>query len=160
MRKVTIITCFSYYDSENYIFHPSHLKADLRRILSFSHNCIGCNLTDIHVLTDISPQESVQREVLNDFQSEVYRYISYKLDIQRRDYDRILSKLSNCESTPLIWLKKLCTIILSLRFKNPLCVLDRYRVTDTKLYKALLRKITPVIRNNNIVEFSNLFTSL
>lgn len=155
MRKVTVITCFSYHNNKKYTFHPNHLRSDLRRIISFSHNSIGCDLNDIYVLTDIVPSSNIRQEILEDFQFEVHKVLSSKNKIgsiywpglKTQDLNDICTELTL--KTPLKWLKQVC---------KDACNLIKVQINSVQLYEILLQKIVPVIRNTSIVEFASLFT--
>lgn len=137
MRKIIVITCFSYPDNQKYVFNPSYLKADLRRIIAFTHNQIGANLEDIYVLTDLIPSERTRKEILADFQSEVKQYL-------RRSpiYSQALELCSGYSESPLRWLHE-----ISKTFPGE------------GLYQKILHTLLPIIKTQTAVEFASLFTN-
>lgn len=153
MRKVTVITCFSYHNNKKYIFHPNHLRSDLRRIISFAHNAMGSDLNDIYVLTDIVPSANICQEIWEDFQFEVTKALSNKNKIGSVHWPGLntadLHNLDASMETPLKWLRKVC---------NQACATINYAINANQLYESLLQKIVPVIRNTSVVEFASLFT--
>jgi hypothetical protein len=131
-KKITIITCFSYEGNKKYMFNPQYLRSDLRRIISFSHNRIGCLLEDIYVISDIIPVKSIQDDIVNDFYNEVIKYLN-ELGVH-------VSYVSN-KSNPLKWLNYIC---------------DQLQIDG--LYEKIINTILPVIRTSNVIEFVSLFT--
>ena len=138
MQKVAVITCFSYLGNKKYVFNPEYLRSDLRRIVSFSHNKVGCPLDRIYVLTDIRPSDRIRKEILDDFQTAV----KAELQIPRE----VLRSSQKHEGRPLDWLRSLTQKIEPRRPHH--------------LYGRLLRQILPVIRSSSVVEFASLFTNL
>jgi hypothetical protein len=94
MSCISIISCFSYSDNRKYKFSPEHLRSDLRRIISFSHNQTGCTLGNTYIITDIQPREKIQKELLENFVIQVNEYLN------------ISSKYSGLK--PLEWLYNIC----------------------------------------------------
>lgn len=145
MQKVAVITCFSYLGNKKYVFNPEYLRSDLRMIISFSRNKIGCRLDHIHVLTDLRPSEQIRQEILHDFQIEVRTYLR-ELRVPPSQLDKALRSSLRYEDRPLNWLQVLSRTIEP---KRP-----------NHLYQRIIRQILPVIRNGNVVEFASLFTNL
>jgi len=140
MRNLTVITCFSYLGNEKYVFNPDYLRSDLRRILAFSLNKIGCSLKNVFVLSDILPAEHVRDEIFIEFQEEVedhLRDLGYRKPIVR-DHDM----------TPLDWLQKICNEAAHYLRKSP-----KY------LINGIIRDLLPILRSSNVVEFASLFTN-
>lgn len=157
MQKVTVITCFSYHNNKKYIFHPSHLRSDLRRIISFSHNRIGCDLDKMYVLTDIEPSPIICGEILEEFHLEVKKILSGHTLIGSIEWptlstvqlSNIFEHVSDCVDKPLKWLKGVCIHA---------CMMSKLSINHSIIYESLLQRIVPVIRNASIVEFASLFT--
>lgn len=137
-KKITIITCFSYTGNKKYVFNSQYLRSDLRRIISFSHNRIGCTLENIHVITDLQPIKQVQEEILNDFRVEVINYLR-ELKIFHDHFETTII------TSPLNWLRCLCQKIS--------------KTKSNDLYDKVTNVVLPVIRNSNVVEFASLFTN-
>ena len=147
MSCTTIISCFSYTGNKKYIFNVKYLRSDLRRILSFSHNQIGCSLSNIYVMSDIQPSEIIQNQILNDFCSEVIKYLK-ELGLFFGVYKGIsINHLKKIKMTPTQWLLNLCNKLISSK-------------KATNLYREIMRTILPVIRTSNVIEFASLFTNL
>ena len=140
-KKLTIITCFSYTGNRKYVFNPQYLRSDLRRIISFSQNRIGCALENTYVITDLCPTKELQDEILNDFCNEVIKYLR-DLGIFYGSYD-VLYNMS-----PLKWLRNLCKQI------SPCC--ER---KANAIYDKVVNTILPIVRSSNVVEFVSLFTN-
>lgn len=135
--KITVITCFCYRGNRKYLFNPQYLRSDLCRIILYSHNRIGCSLEDIYVITDISPIKETRTRILNDFQTEVLKYLC---ELGYRS-----TSLPKCSQPPLQWLKQIC---------------NQLSPNSTDLYQKITYAILPLIRSSNIVEFANLFANL
>lgn len=136
-KKITIIACFSYLGNKKYVFSPQYVRSDLRHIISFSHNRVGCELNNTYVITDLQPIKEIQEDFLNDFRLEVIDYLGELGFFD--DYDPITTD-------PLNWLQCICQKIVSGRKGDELY----YRVTNAVL---------PIIRNSNVIEFASLFTN-
>lgn len=139
MASITIITCFTYSNNRKFVFNPDHLRSDLRRIISFSHNHVGSSLKEIYVLTDIIPNERICNEIIRDFQEEVLKLLrsqKIKLDPQLINRSQIYRK------RPLEWLEYILKIVNS----------DHYR-------ENILQEILPIISRESSVEFASLFTN-
>lgn len=141
-KKISIVTCFSYEGNQKYVFNPKYLRSDLRRIISFTHNRIGCKLKNIYIITDIHPVKKIQDEILEDFCDEVIKYVN-ELGLFYGSYDRLHIKESD-KMNPLQWVKNLCQQIS----KKP-----------DILYHKIINTILPVIRSSNVIEFVSLFTN-
>jgi hypothetical protein len=147
MSCITIISCFSYTGSKKYAFSQKHIRSDVRKILSFSHNQIGCSLDNIYVMTDIKPLKTIQNEILNDFCSEVTEYLT-ELGLFFGSYHEIsIDYLKKIKMSPTQWLSNLCSQLISGKKAD-------------NLYKEIMRTILPVIRTCNIIEFASLFANL
>jgi hypothetical protein len=143
-KKITIITCFSYIGNKKYFFNPQYLRSDLRRIISFSHNRIGCSLENTYVITDLHPSKELQDEILNDFCTEVIDYFR-ELQLLYGHYDLPSTDyLRNIH--PLKWLYDLCKQLV-----------PDGKVDD--LYDIITNTILPIVRSSNVVEFVSLFTN-
>lgn len=142
MQKVAIITCFSYVGNKKYVFNPEYLRSDLRRIVSFSHQKIGCHFDHIHVLTDLQPSERIRQEILNDFQA----LVQVELQALRPLLTKALQSSRKYEQRPLDWLRSMTRVVEPRR--------------PDELYRRLLRRILPVLRSTSVVEFASLFTNL
>lgn len=139
MQNLTIITCFSYIGNRKYVFNPQYLRSDLRKIILFSHNRIGCSLENIYVLSDLTPNPELQDEILKDFKEEVEEYFN---EIGFR------SSIPDIREKPLVWLSKICEYTSRALNRN-----------KSDLYKEITNAILPIIRSSNVVEFVSLFTN-
>jgi len=141
MRKITVITCFSYTGNKKYVFNPSHLKSDLRRIISFSHNRMGCDLQRIYVLTDIVPSPEICTEILEDYHQVAERVLMKTMGMSKANIKTIFRQVQNYAARPLRWLKEVWK-----------------RLPGKINHEQLLKEIIPVLRNSSVVEFASLFT--
>lgn len=140
MSCISIISCFSYTGSRKYVFRSTHIKSDLRKILSFSHNRIGCSFDNIYIMTDIQPSKSIQSAICQDFCSKVIEYLQ-ELGLLN------CLPIEYCKDNPREWVLNICKQIIS----------DNKAI---KLYEEIMRKIILIIRNSNVIEFASLFTNL
>jgi hypothetical protein len=66
MYRTALIVCFNNHGYSEYHFDPINSRTDLRRALSFVMNRMGC--TNIHVITDLQPDEKVLLEIESERQ--------------------------------------------------------------------------------------------
>lgn len=136
MSSITIITCFTYPDNRKFVFNPDHLRSDLRRVLTFSHNQIGSSLKEIYVLTDILPDERICNGIISDFQEEVMsslRKRDLNIDIQTLNRSQIHRR------RPLEWLN--------------------YLLKNSSLAETIATEILPILNKESSIEFASLFTN-
>lgn len=131
-RKTTVILCFTYTDDKKYKFNSAYLRSDLRRIISFSHNRIGCMLENTYIITDIQPNRKIRDEIIDDFCTEVIKYL--------KEIKFPINDLSYCKGNPFKWVKSICG-------------------NDEMLYNKIINTILPVIRSSNVIEFASIFTN-
>lgn len=146
-KKVTIVTCFSYMGNRKYVFNPQYLRSDLRRIISFSHNRIGCSLENTYVITDLHPSKELQNEILKDFCSEV---ISYFRELGFLYDSYLMPPTDHLRNIgPFKWLYFLCNQVIP----------DSNSRKINDLYDDTINTILPVVRSSNVVEFVSLFAN-
>lgn len=142
MQDKAVITCFSYNNNRKYMFNSDYLRSDLRRILSFVLNKIGCPLNDITILTDISPYGNIVDEIRAAFQDEVEKYLH---DI---GYHKPIIRTGKGGIHLLEWLHKICREASKYVGKS-----------EHHLFRGITREVLPIMRSSNVIEFVSLFTN-
>lgn len=142
MQNKIIITCFCYNGNRRYMFNPDYLRSDLRRIISFILNKIGCLLNNITILTDLSPQGQIVDEIRIDFQDEVEDYL------RDMGYRKPIIRTGRGGIHLLEWLHKIC--------REASKYLDK---SERHLFRDITQTILPIIRSSNAIEFASLFTN-
>jgi len=137
MDIITVLTCFSYSENKQYVFHPDYLRSDLRRLCDYCLNYVNCKYQNIYVLTDLVPNVGIQDEIRFGFQTQVENYL------RRKGY--LIPVIKNTSKYPLVWLKRCCQEIV------------KSKISWDKLYDKILRRILPIIQSSNSVEFASLF---
>lgn len=136
MRKVSIITCFTYRMNPRHLFNTEYLASDLRRVVLFAINSINCNPEDLYVLTDLPRSDSVRTELLGRFKSSVREKL-LEQGVPKTLIARMEKDSRRYEDTPSIWLKSMSR-------------------TGELPVGSLLPEITP----DNVVETVSLFCNL
>lgn len=145
-KKTSIIICFAYTEDRKYEFNSEYLRSDLRSIVTFSHNQTGCLLENTYIITDILPVKKIQDEILDDFCTEVIKYLR-ELGGLTDSYSAVsVEYVQKFKLTPLQWLYNLCKQVTS-------------KANASNLYNKIITTILPVIREMNAIEFASLFTN-
>jgi len=130
MKNIAILTCFTYTNAKDYKpFLHEDIKSDLRRLLPFCSNRIGCAMENIYVLTDIIPDPKVQQLIIQNYVNQVVKYFNRKGINNIPEY--------NFNIKPTHWCHD-----LSKKYATQLGINSRH---DLKTY--------------NIIEFASCFTS-
>ena len=136
MSNYAVIVCFTYVKNSRYALNPRYVKADLRRVLTYSFNHLKNSLEHTSIITDILPEKYKIDEVNLSFQHEV---ISFLTDT----YSHLKGATPNTNLFPLKWLYQFC---------------QEHKLDYPEIYGRVKTEITPVIRTSNVIEFAYLFT--
>ena len=136
MSNYAVIVCFTYVKNARYALNPRYVKADLRRVLTYSFNHLKNSLERTSIITDILPEKYKIDEVNLSFQHEVISFLA--------DSGLINAGASpNTNLFPLKWLYQFC---------------QEHKLDYKEIYARVKTEITPVIRTSNVIEFAYLFT--
>jgi hypothetical protein len=89
-------------------------------------------LENTYIITDIQPVKKIQDEIIDDFCTEVIRYL--------KEIEFCNNSLSHCKENPFKWVKGICG-------------------EDEVLYNKIINTILPIIRSSNVIEFASIFTN-
>jgi len=136
MTKTVVITCFSHPGNDKYAFNPLSLQSDLQRVLAFVTQKVKCKLSQVVVITDLSPKVNVCQDIFREYKEAALR-IARKFGFRQQ---------VPSAPTPSQWLKGLIKLAVSSGINPDL------------LTKRLNSEIVPVLSPDTIIELASLFT--
>ncbi len=141
MKNIAILTCFTYTNATDYkTFLDDDIKSDLRRLLPFCSNKIGCSMENIYILTDIIPNQNIQQNIINNYVNNVIKYFNSRGIKEIPTHD--------ISTKPSHWCYNIA---------------KKYApVLNTNLKQLLMEihnSMSHDLRNNNIIEFGSCFNT-
>ncbi len=67
MTTKTILTCFSYMKCKSFEFNDAYIRSDICGIVVYTLNSIAMKINKVHVITDLSINDFVAKEMYDDF---------------------------------------------------------------------------------------------
>lgn len=96
MSTNAIIVCFSYAKNNQHTLNPKHVRADVRKVLTYTLNNLKIPISNTKFITDILPETYKIEELNMNFQDKIIKYLGNH-NVRR-----------NLNSYPLSWLENIC----------------------------------------------------
>ena len=141
MRKQhAILTCFKYTHAKDFKeFEEDYIRADLRRLLAYTNNALKCRLSDVYVITDLKPNETIRKQMFEEYRQDIKSYLN------AIGYSKTIPL---CSSDPFKWAWKICSIAS-----------NELGIDTTKVYIQANRQTNKYLTTDNVIEFASCFTN-